>query len=43
MLTYLKAHLEEAFDPDEVLILVGAFDKAWRAVLASGAKFEASD
>ena len=29
-----------AFNPDEVRILVAAFDDAWRALLASGATFE---
>ncbi len=37
MLAYLK---EAAFDPDEVRILTSAFDKAWEAVQASGAKFD---
>ena len=37
MLTYLK---EAAFDPDEVRALTSAFDKAWEAVQASGAKFD---
>ena len=37
MLTYLK---EAAFDPEDVQILTSAFDKAWEAVQASGAKFD---
>lgn len=28
------------FSPDDVRVLVGAFDDAWRAVLASGMTFE---
>ena len=28
------------FNPDDVRILVAAFDDAWRALLASGATFE---
>jgi hypothetical protein len=33
---YLKEH-PGAFDPDEIRILVAAFDKAWESVQASGA------
>jgi hypothetical protein len=29
-----------AFDPDEIRILVAAFDKAWESVQASGAIFD---
>jgi hypothetical protein len=36
---FLAEHLGE-FDPDDVRILVAAFDKAWEAVLASGASFD---
>ena len=37
---YLKEH-SGAFDPDEVRILVAAFEKAWASVQASGAVFDA--
>jgi hypothetical protein len=36
---YLKNH-SGVFDPDEVRILVAAFDQAWEAVQASGAIFD---
>jgi hypothetical protein len=39
----MQSHLENhnlTFDPDEVLILVGAFDKAWQSVLDSGATLD---
>jgi hypothetical protein len=36
---YLKEH-PGAFDPDEIRILVAAFDKAWESVQASGAIFD---
>jgi hypothetical protein len=36
---FLAEHLG-VFDPDEIRILVSAFDKAWEAVLANGAIFE---
>ncbi len=39
MLGFLKDH-SGAFDPDEVRILVAAFDKAWEAVQASGVIFD---
>ena len=35
MRAYLKEHAG-AFDPDEIRILVAAFDKAWESVQASG-------
>jgi hypothetical protein len=38
MLGYLKEH-SGAFDPDEIRILVAAFEKAWESVQASGAIF----
>ena len=36
---FLAKHLG-VFDPDEIRILVGAFDKAWEAVQASGEVFD---
>jgi hypothetical protein len=36
MLIYLEKH-GEPFGPEEIAILVGAFDKAWRTVVKSGA------
>jgi hypothetical protein len=39
MLTYIKAQ-PNVFEPEEILILVGAFDKAWQSVLATGAEFD---
>jgi hypothetical protein len=39
MLTYIKAQ-PVVFEPEEVIILVGAFDKTWHAVLAGGVKLE---
>jgi len=36
---FLEGHLG-AFDPDEIRILVAAFDKAWESVQASGAIFD---
>jgi hypothetical protein len=39
MQSYLDNH-HQAFGPDEVLILVGAFDKAWQSVLDSGARLD---
>ena len=39
MLVYLKKH-PAVFDPDEVRVLTEAFDKAWKLIEASGAKFE---
>jgi hypothetical protein len=39
MLGFLKDH-SGAFDPEEVRILVAAFEKAWASVQASGAIFE---
>jgi hypothetical protein len=36
---YLAEHLG-VFDPDDIRILVSAFDKAWEAVQASGAVFD---
>jgi hypothetical protein len=35
---FLAEHLG-VFDPDDISILVAAFDKAWEAVQASGAVF----
>ena len=35
-IAYLKEHAG-AFDPDEIRILVAAFDKTWESVQASGA------
>jgi hypothetical protein len=39
MRTFLTEHLG-VFDPDDIRILVAAFDKAWQAVLASGVIFD---
>ena len=39
MLTYIKAQ-SAVFEPEEIIILVGAFDKAWHSVLAGGLKLE---
>jgi hypothetical protein len=39
MLTYLEAY-KKAFAPEEVIILVSAFDDAWQAVLKSGAQID---
>jgi hypothetical protein len=39
MLTYIKAQ-PAVFEPEEIIILVGAFDKAWHTVLAGGLKLE---
>jgi hypothetical protein len=39
MLTYIKAHSAE-FNPAEVLVLVGAFNKAWQSILDSGARLD---
>jgi hypothetical protein len=36
---FLAEHLG-VFDPDDIRILVSAFDKAWEAVLASGVTFD---
>jgi len=36
---FLAEHLG-VFDPDEIRILVAAFDKAWEAVQASGVIFD---
>jgi len=36
---FLAEHLG-VFDPDDIRILVGAFDKAWEAVQASGEVFD---
>jgi hypothetical protein len=36
---FLAEHLG-VFDPDDIRILVAAFDKAWEAVQASGAVFD---
>ena len=36
---FLAEHLG-VFDPDDIRILVDAFDKAWEAVQASGAIFD---
>ena len=36
---FLAKHLG-VFDPDDIRILVGAFDKAWEAVQASGEVFD---
>jgi hypothetical protein len=39
----MREYLEEhpgAFGPDEIRILVAAFDKAWESVQASGAIFD---
>ncbi len=35
---YLKDHVG-VFEPDEVVILLAAFDKSWGAVQASGVRF----
>ena len=40
MLQLLEKHTPGgAFDPDEVRILTGAFDQAWKTVESSGAAF----
>jgi hypothetical protein len=39
MLTYIKAYAAE-FTPAEVLILVGAFNKAWQSILDSGTQLD---
>jgi hypothetical protein len=39
VLTYIKAQ-STVFEPQEIIILVGAFDKAWHAVLAGGVRLE---
>jgi hypothetical protein len=40
MLRLLEQHAPgSAFDPDEVRILTGAFDKAWKTIESSGASF----
>jgi hypothetical protein len=39
MLPYIKSQ-SVAFSPEEVIILVGAFDKTWHTVLAGGVKLE---
>jgi hypothetical protein len=38
MRRYLEEH-SGAFGPDEIRVLVAAFDKAWESVQASGAIF----
>jgi hypothetical protein len=40
MLAFLEEDSDTAFQPEDVRILTAAFDKAWEAVQASGAKFE---
>jgi hypothetical protein len=39
---FLAEHLG-VFDPDDIQILVTAFDKAWEAVRASGVVFDTKD
>ena len=39
MRRFLAEHLG-VFDPDDIRILIAAFDKAWEAVQASGAIFD---
>jgi hypothetical protein len=39
MLAYIKAQ-SVPFSPEAVIVLVGAFDKTWHAVLAGGVKLE---
>ena len=39
MYGYLQEHIG-AFGPAEIYIVVSAFDKAWEAIQASGAKFD---
>jgi len=39
MLSYIKGQ-SIAFSPEEVILLVGAFDKTWHTVLAGGVKLE---
>jgi hypothetical protein len=39
MLAYIKSQ-SVAFSPEEVIILVGAFDMTWHVVLAGGVKLE---
>jgi hypothetical protein len=38
MLAYIKA--QPYFEPEEIIVLVGAFDKAWQLLLKSGAKLD---
>ena len=40
MLAFISESSDTAFQPEEVRILTAAFDKAWEAVQASGAKFD---
>ena len=40
MLAFIDEGSDTAFQPEEVRILTAAFDKAWEAVQASGAKFD---
>src|SRR5216684_1756345 len=40
MLAFIDEGSDTAFQPEEVRILTAAFDKAWDAVQASGAKFD---
>ena len=42
MLVAIEVHARGVFDPDDVRVLVAAFDDAWRRLLESGVKF-ASD
>ena len=39
MLIYLKNH-GQVFEPEEVTLLVGAFDQAWQTILASGVQLD---
>ena len=39
MLSFIKEIAAGVFDPEAVQILAGAFDDAWKAVLASDAPF----
>ncbi len=40
MLTAIDKYAGGVFSPDDVRILVAAFDGAWRSLLASGVTFE---
>jgi hypothetical protein len=41
MLKMIEEHAAGSFDPDDIRVLVAAFDNAWQQVLRSGVKFEA--
>jgi hypothetical protein len=43
MLAFLEEYFDTAYQPEELRILTAAFDKAWEAVQASGAKFDETE